>query len=501
MDPYFPRKALNSASIEEHSEEHGAPPPLFPARVWLALLPFPASPPRPFAAPQLADPASSLRSALPLTPAQFVAAARPWPLLVFLVRTSGFLAPGLAILAFLILAAAVFTVLATILPAWLLDGDDVFRTPQLAAGTAALIFSFVCHNLFLRYLAGVKLLYKPTKEDMQALLNTSPLAQLVRWSQLVEEGQSDTAISKFLQHDPADECCPCAARSCAGAVPARFAAGKLLTDGTLCCIWMAQAMPGFLWTPLVTLRSAVAQSPWAIFFVVGSLLSIVAMSLVASASFVRPMVGLSLRLNHRATQLALEDTVSMLRAAALGDGDLCVHKVPGERQPYVVMDILISSSWKQRYDVSKLQRAYMMSFFTYLAGAVVNAIAGSCVPVAYIIVLAAILGVLFSHLLTAAASNSEMSAISALHSQAASELEELLSWDIPAEVRGRIAGHASVLRGFAAAAGVEKAKLAGVPVDYGVARTTFATAVTVCLGLWTLLRGVGVGISMDVACQ
>ncbi len=45
-----------------------------------------------------------------------------------------------------------------------------------------------------------------------------------------------------------------------------------------------------------------------------------------------------------------------------------------------------------------------------------------------------------------------------------------------------------------------KARLFGVVVSMGFVRTLVVTTFTICLGLWTILRGTGVFVTMESVC-
>jgi hypothetical protein len=67
------------------------------------------------------------------------------------------------------------------------------------------------------------------------------------------------------------------------------------------------------------------------------------------------------------------------------------------------------------------------------------------------------------------------------------------------DVRERIASHESFLLSFADTSSY-KARLFGVPVSMSFVRTLVVTTSTICLGLFTIMRGSGIFASMESVC-
>ncbi|KAI9015957.1 hypothetical protein DFJ74DRAFT_770538 [Hyaloraphidium curvatum] len=113
----------------------------------------------------------------------------------------------------------------------------------------------------------------------------------------------------------------------------------------------------------------------------------------------------------------------------------------------------------------------------------------------YPVIYCALLILVFD-LINLAAANTEPSRIAALYNGTAYRLRSLaLRTGGPEPLR-----HAEIFEGFARDTGSFRARFFAAPVSAGLVRTVAATAFTVGVGLWSVVRGVGIGVTLQMAC-
>ncbi|KAI9016580.1 hypothetical protein DFJ74DRAFT_708645 [Hyaloraphidium curvatum] len=147
-----------------------------------------------------------------------------------------------------------------------------------------------------------------------------------------------------------------------------------------------------------------------------------------------------------------------------------------------------------------------------VAGVIVNAATGSCIPAYLVIESANILAFHAIPLLDAAASNAGLDALVGLYRGARSRLIRLLadssadalhSTSLPdpalPAVRKLVSDHADLLLSFESLSAY-RATFLGFAVEFGTLRALAAGLFTVGVGLWSVFRGAGVGVVMDVFC-
>ncbi|KAI9002992.1 hypothetical protein DFJ74DRAFT_775042 [Hyaloraphidium curvatum] len=220
------------------------------------------------------------------------------------------------------------------------------------------------------------------------------------------------------------------------------------------------------------------------------------------------MFQLSERISHRMMRLALSHVLRSLRHRVLsavdhGEPPAPLDK-PGPGDPhdedlYVEVHRALSATWRSRVSQTNFSSALVVSALTALVCSCIVMVSGGCLPALYPIFFAyLVLGLALVDLLNLAASNGQVNSVRALYHAARRELRELP--DPPdAELRRAAARHDARLSGYLEDPGI-RGKFLGLTVDYGVVRTVVVTTITLIVGIWSILRGLGVRMTMDFAC-
>ena len=102
--------------------------------------------------------------------------------------------------------------------------------------------------------------------------------------------------------------------------------------------------------------------------------------------------------------------------------------------------------------------------------------------------------------------NEQISTITAIYSDTERALDSLIAeaGKLPQTTERRdvismLQSHGAVLQTLEKVDRL-RAKLLGFPVTWGVVKTYFVTMFTLGVGLWSVLRGVGVGFSLQFCC-
>ncbi|KAI9013551.1 hypothetical protein DFJ74DRAFT_710007 [Hyaloraphidium curvatum] len=485
-----------------------APP--FSAPEMLALFPAPLRPPPGLLSPAPPDDAlADARAADPLTRSALLDALRPWPLLHAEVRAQQLLLPVAARFPLLSLAANACG-LAMLAPQWVFaDRLGRFSPAELGFGTAVTA-------AFAVWLLGVTVflplrVYR-ARFAPAADLSGHPWAVVARWSQLC----ASLPHSPLLRHDPADDLCPCAAEACAGKLPGRAAALRM-TEGVARIVFTLLLINPFYWMPAVTYGLYSWTTPWSLALLVLYFLTNIVTPVIAIAASIpsNPAVlHLSLRLHRRAVLITMRDLAARYRSLLL-DGP---RAAPDDRrilvpEPYATLHTLLVPTWLNRLHTGVAGPHVALVAVLAVAVGVASIAFGNCV------VGFTLFALLYAAVYTAidmanyVVSNSQVGNILSLHSQAESLLRDLASrsasadptGDSPSAVpraraRELARDHAGILAAHARGAGGFLAKFAGAVVDAGVARTALVTVFTIAAGLWSVLRGSGVRLTMNTTC-
>ncbi|KAI9002542.1 hypothetical protein DFJ74DRAFT_695988 [Hyaloraphidium curvatum] len=487
------------------------PRELFSDAEWLALFPTSHAPARSarLAAADIGDapaPASALgRSELlaALRPrllrglAQMQLALQPW---------SG--RPGLRALPRLCLDLAMLAPLVVF-------GRDVFSSSHLTAACVAFAV-FSLFGLLIWLIGPVRASFG--KAAMSDDLSTHVLAGYVRWVQAVDEGgkmDERGRQSLLFAHDPKDAGCPCPRAGCSGRLGSQAALWRLLELTWRVPSSLYIGSLGTMWTVLLTFSSQTWGTVWsavlaAIFLVAHTNMALTPLYRFPTNPF---LLRLSANLYRRAMTVALDSLISS-RAAVLA---AAANKTTGSnlqpttgfapREAYIDLHSMLVSAWESRVP---FQDAAGRVFFSVSLGcvvaAVINASVASCIPLGYVCFLLFFLVAFYQDLFVIAVCNSQVNAIVTCYATAQQDIRELLArWEPPpganaSAERDRLSRHDALLESYKEDLARFRARFLGFQVGFRSLRTITATLLTVILGLWSLLRGSGIYLTVETVC-
>ncbi|KAI9024869.1 hypothetical protein DFJ74DRAFT_57641 [Hyaloraphidium curvatum] len=480
---------------------------------YLAVVPsFPALVPSFSGIPPPPDRAERLRIARPLGKKELLAGLAAQPALRSITALQLWLTPFAA--RSLERSAVVFIGLAAAVSAtWAFRGD-LFATKELAIGYATWL-AFAAQILLVNPSFDIyRRALGARPRSGSGLLDAFPLAGLARWTELVvRSGKSERFL--LLAHDPNDPLCPCSLPGCAGGLGRAIAWLRIL-EASFRVVLMTGMGLMMIWTPVVTLASEFWTTPWSAALGAFAVLCLAGHNVNPICRF-PGNVGtfrLSERVAHKTMKLALADLLLRLRSGASRLGE------PVSDEPYAELHAVFTAVWRTRISSFSFSRLTLFSSFGAVVLALINIvrpqrnewlysrvltprfqIAGLCVPAFYLAYLA---NVLLSHalidLISLAASNAQVTSIRDLYLEAQREIRELpvvRGTGLAADIRR----HDAVLASYADVARF-RGRFLGFAVDYDVVRTVVVvTLVTLVVGLWSIVRGLGITATMDFACR
>ncbi|KAI9024858.1 hypothetical protein DFJ74DRAFT_666451 [Hyaloraphidium curvatum] len=185
-----------------------------------------------------------------------------------------------------------------------------------------------------------------------------------------------------------------------------------------------------------------------------------------------------------------------------------------EAEPYQALHPWIAATFNQRIVQLGLSQAWYSSmivcFVVYIALFIAT---GSCIPLAFFTTLILNIILLVVELGLVATGNTQVSTAADLYLQARREARELTAAATiraacdpdpdrsahAAKLSAALVRHADVLGSFAGI-GERRVRFLGFPVSFGTVRTLCITGFTVGFGLWSILRGAGVFLTVESAC-
>ncbi|KAI9004941.1 hypothetical protein DFJ74DRAFT_400496 [Hyaloraphidium curvatum] len=498
-------------AAEDGAPLSGASRSLFSSAEWAALFPAP-----PVAGPDSADVPDELRE-LAVRVGEERAAAPPLGWDVLFAGLEG--APAARLLARLhpLLAKHVlphylplrivqqaFTLFFVAL-VWI-ENDGRFGTRQLIVATVAYVLTFAIWDS--RVFVGR---FRPSEKDVfmrpdDATSSGSSadghvLAGVVRYLELPQAGGT-----LFTQHVPGDSLCTCPKPSCTGglirAVFFFYTASAVAQIIGL----LSFAVVLYVWTPIVTFGVSTWSTPWAATLSVFGIVVISAMpAIVVLGGHARnaAVFGLDTRMRRRAAQRCLDDLLARLRDA-LAQPVGAWKPRDAESEPYMALHAALITTWRQTKAGTDARRAVALAgLLGTLVGLLIILIGSSCIPANLLAgVLYLVLFLLVFELSVLAAANTSPDRIAALYRSASHSLRSI---GASASARGRTdlatsaAWHEPILAGFADV-DLYRVRAFGVPITYDLVRTIVATLFTLVVGLWSVLRGAGVGVTIEMVC-
>ncbi|KAI9002171.1 hypothetical protein DFJ74DRAFT_696950 [Hyaloraphidium curvatum] len=481
---------------------------------WLVLLPAAPSPLQAMSgASPPADPAADLRNADPLTLDSFTSILSKWtPSLAISVRVQRATEPWAT--RPVLRGTLLYLVFVPLLAVPWVFNDGRFGSVQLAVGTSTLALAFFASSvgitLFAVYQAGLKVMGNSTTTVKVASRDYSShgAAGLARWIQLASKVGSDSAVTALLGHNSKDDLCPCPNVQCAGRLPRRADVLRIV-DMSFRLSLLTFSGFSYFWTPLVS--TGIAQrtwtTPWSAVF--GGLTVAALLNFGWPAALVRfstnvPLLQLSNRIGCRAMKLASEDMLCRYRLL-IDTGAQWTRGTTSERQLYMDLHILFTSSWRRRILQYTASVANLFASSVNLLMGLINIAACSCLPACFLLYLVYTLAMNLIDLVNVSAANAQISDVRSLYADVSSELRELrrIAYTAPSrpdpDVIAALEADAEVLGSYL---DVDRYRLKflGFVMTYGVVRTLFATLLTLGIGLWSILRGLGVFVTMETIC-
>ncbi|KAI9002855.1 hypothetical protein DFJ74DRAFT_713776 [Hyaloraphidium curvatum] len=327
-----------------------------------------------------------------------------------------------------------------------------------------------------------------------AVLDASELAQKARWLQLASASNPDGPL---LAHDPRDPQCPCIRQGCLGREPARAASLTVLTAvfWGLFCIASYNFLTGY--TAFVTLAGYTWHTAWSASVAAFFLLSAVSFNFLAPIyARLTPslaLIAIEARLQHRAFSLALATLVDRLDAALVGPAD--------DLHPTLLR--ALAPVLRLRFTTYLTARnTSLIAVFIEVVTSLIYIAGSGCLPAYTFLPLLCFILLALIDLVHVARANAHVDSISSLHFAARSHVRSLLLRLGPRSpaLRDELLDRERELGSALDGAERLKATFAGVPVTMGVVRTVAATVLTVGVGLFGILRGLGVYVTADNVC-
>ncbi|KAI9030573.1 hypothetical protein DFJ74DRAFT_702864 [Hyaloraphidium curvatum] len=478
------------AMTMEASSVDGRPSP----EEFLLLFPvFPATPPSLSDVPAPTDPASELRALKPLTRDAVLdglgSVGAGFLALATRLQLSAMNIPGgYAILRGLFFAGFYVPVVAS---ASVFDTGATYGSRNLIARTVISTILISTNSwgngLFFAYRQSL-LAFNSATATAPRDLSSLPSAGLVRW---IEATHLPGEPLPLLSHVSGDALCPCALTSCAGSVPTDASRLRLLE---MVCKSIFLACNVLFWgfVPMFSLPGQFWTTPWtavcgALYIVAGFVFSYYPTVLRFNGS--PPLLQLSRRLQTRAMSRALACALKKVRKAALNGEDAVFPTV------YMELSRVLTGVWKSRVNMFNFTKPLALSVIFTLVAMGLTMIISSCLPVAYLSYAFYMALLALIDLVNVAASNAAISSTLSLYLDAQRELRELVDeasqkGTLTPTMLQRISTHDRILASYLEADRY-KGTFSGFVVDYGIVRTVVVTVITIVVGLWSILRGLG----------
>ncbi|KAI9032998.1 hypothetical protein DFJ74DRAFT_650403 [Hyaloraphidium curvatum] len=484
----------------------------FSPEEWVALFPGPLPPLSCFTAIEARsgrtdeDPAAPARESRPLTREALRRDLSGSPLLAGATFAAYRLSLSpLAMLRAVVVQFCFMTALLGLAVAW---SDGVFGTVQLVIG---LLFRVL-------WLAVVVILcwavHSSAKGWTSNTVDFEPWSGLARWLELQglapEEAGKEHLGPKpigLLDHDPADRLCPCSAASCAGNAPLKAGVFAWLDYS----FWILFHIPAELlicYTTFVTFGPRLFSTWWGCLLLSGFLCSALFYCLlVGLARFAvfgnLGYYGLEKRLQHRAMRIALHQALNA-DSIPVSDQPLVEESAPlatvesagPPSHLYVRLYYQLMRLWNHRgaQEASFLSQMVILMLIPALLVFVILSVAtGRCIPAWLLFQLAVYGNYVMINIVNLAARNAAISSIAALFRDALREIR------VNAREAPWLREHEATLVSFLEVSGFE-GRVFGFAVTFGSARALFVTVVTLCVALWSVLRGLGIFITLESFC-
>ncbi|KAI9010185.1 hypothetical protein DFJ74DRAFT_686291 [Hyaloraphidium curvatum] len=346
-----------------------------------------------------------------------------------------------------------------------------------------------------------------------ASLDGADLAQTARWLRLAAEcGQTSYLIS----HSPLDPLCPCTLTSCLGRELSRAAAlWPLLT-----AVFLLFTIPAYVvfpyYTALVTLAGYTWHQAWsatlaALFLFVGFTFNFLTPFSSRVTTKNLAVMSIEARLQHRSFAVALAGLVDgfaqAVNRAVSGLPDAEADAADPRKDPedalHLVLLRTLAPVFRQLFaSYSVIRSTTLIALSFEVIGAVMFVAGSSCIPLNLLIGILGWLVLSLIDLIQVARANAHVNSIASLHLGARARIRVLLLrlGSRSPTLRDAMLDQERVLGSALDGAARLRATFAGVTVDTGVVRTVAATVLTLGVGLFGILRGLGVYVTPDNVC-
>ncbi|KAI9029186.1 hypothetical protein DFJ74DRAFT_657448, partial [Hyaloraphidium curvatum] len=509
---------MNSSSMSEGDAPAEPPAPfkLLPVE-WVALLPHAAG------RSNASDPAGARRASDPLTSTRLLELL-PDPLLRGVVRFQLLVArlrPPRSMALVSLLHIFLYCATTAITPVF---NAGYFAVPQLAAGLATVYLFLLVNTLAL--IPSVVTAGRLGIVSSDTAAGDSCLGAPARWQELVlysavrtqnpeaVEDKGDTAASSrsslIIHNDNEGEHCPCPSPACSGGLARKAAVVRLALMPLLgIVVFVALDIIG-QWTPIVTFASITWTTAWSTIVVVLQFLTAIPQNYFIAFAFASTSFGLdhgrftafTRRLRRRAMKLALDSMLDRHEHAFIhGPSNSPITSTFPGHETYAELHTQLAIRWQEAAHPDALLELTMFYTVLPVVCSVVNMIAGSCIPAIYISSLVIVLFMVSGALSTASASNASISDICDLYIAAQRRARELAAaYPQPSATLHSLRAHDALLSSCITDADRAGAKVLGFRIGRGTIRAAIATLLTIAVGLWGILRGLGIRITMDIAC-
>ncbi|KAI9019633.1 hypothetical protein DFJ74DRAFT_673891 [Hyaloraphidium curvatum] len=347
------------------------------------------------------------------------------------------------------------------------------------------------------------------------------LAGFARWKQLLrtrgtvvgpdsETGKGDgAAASPLVAHVDKDPLCPCDRASCAGGIARRAGIQQVVKLAATFLVWFSWFVL-LRWTPFVTFAEGFWTTWWSALLgalCVLTLLFNFGPKAISTMSTCSALLGLPRRLGMRAANIAFTsffERFGLALEGAVPEADL--PSLLAGRELYVDLHHQTAAAlpWGIGVPIVGGPLAFL-SLAGFALWATANVAAGSCIPLAYIVFLLWAACFFLVDLSLTAVHNRSIDDLAGSYRDARQRIRLMLASAAlrrpppPAEIVDALRAHDAVLESFL---GLERyrAGLFGFPVSFALLRTLVVTAATVVVGLWGILRGLGVFVTVETYC-
>ncbi|KAI9015969.1 hypothetical protein DFJ74DRAFT_249495 [Hyaloraphidium curvatum] len=264
------------------------------------------------------------------------------------------------------------------------------------------------------------------------------------------------------------------------------------------------------WTPVVRCGQQTWTHPWS-----AVLASVMLFTLLFHYCTFSPvhnsivLLRLARRVHHRAALLATSSLLQRYREATNHPRaalELCEREAVSEKEAYVVLHSELVRFWASQPFFAPFLNTLSIEVVSEVVTLVIFVSTGNCIPIC-LVLLFVFYAVAYSfHLADLAVRNGMISAVTDVYRSARREIHELL---VDSATLARNAGrvqlehallmHSELLASFCEADRMQ-GKILGIRVDQSTPRRALATLITLCVGLWTILRSSGTFLTTDNVC-